>query len=154
MSLFKNYPTYPPILHANHWEQHKGIVVKLFKKNVAADLAAKMKDAESAFGRIPAAAFSDITVDTSTRAACDRALTNATTLYCGPIKTLTDNLFTVRRIAEKRGGEFRSNRFIPGSTRKLVDDIARTAQRFTDDFRQFVNEAIKDIKMEKAMCNS
>jgi hypothetical protein len=154
MSLFKNYPSYPNTLWYKDWQKHQGILVKIFKKDTAADLSAKMKTAEQEYNKIKAWLFAGSSVDYSTKASCDKALKAATEEFNGQIKQFIEKLKAVKLAADAAETKIKDQKLVPNATRARFKEVSKAAQKFMDDYRQFVLDAMKDIKDEKAKATS
>ena len=66
MSLYKMWPSWPPALSLSGWNSKKGVIAKVVKGETG--IGAKITEAHGAYDKIKAGYFSEISVDTSTKA--------------------------------------------------------------------------------------
>lgn len=147
MSLYKVWPKYPKELDAKNWDKERGILSKIFKQETG--IGKQLREAEKAFDAIEPAYFSDNVVDTSTKAACDEAVTKLEKEFNKSVKPFNDAMKATQDLADKVAKEFKKHKLIPKSSTAYVKSISDKAAEFSDDIRQFVMDAKSDIKEAK-----
>lgn len=147
MSMYKYWLKYPKELTPAYWNKHKGVIAKVLKKKTG--VTESLKKAEAAFKKIKPQLFHEATVDMSTKAACKQAAAALASHFNSEVKKCTDALRELRTLAEKRRKEFGKNILVRSATKELKK-IEDKAQKHTDDIRQFILDAIADIKAEMA----
>jgi hypothetical protein len=146
MSLYKYWLKYPQILEEKDWNKHKGILAKVVKRETG--ITDKLKAARKAFEQINPAYWSDVTVETGSKASCAKALKELATEFSRSVKPCTDALRDVNVLATKTARDFQKNKLVPRSSRQHVESIADAAQELIDEIRSFIMAAKTEIETE------
>lgn len=146
MGFHEHWLIWPKSLDPGQWDKNKGVFAKVIKGETG--IGAKLKEAKSAFDRVQAHLYTDMSVDVSTKAACDAAEKQARTEFGAGVKACTDKLLELKNLAHAQAAKFK-HPLIPKSSREYVEAIEDEAQAFSDKLRAFCVKSIADIRSAK-----